>query len=350
MSDLDRKYGFAVIGCGVISDTHIQAIQQLENAHLVAVCDVDAEAARAKAEQYDCEYHTDIANVLACDDVDVVNIVVPSGLHAKLGIQAAEAGKHVICTKPIDITLQSIDSLIAACRDNGVKLAATHQLRSYPIFNRIKSAVDGGRFGKLLYGSCFVPWWRERAYYGPGRWQGTKAMDGGGALMNQSIHFIDLLIWIMGRVSTVFGHAEHLYHDIETEDCGTAVLKFANGAHGIIQGTTCTYRGLPARLEIHGTKGNAYTVGDETMQLWQVEGDEDEVDADLQGHVGGASDPKSGMMGYAVAAHVEQIGDLLASIEEGREPRLNGPEARRAVEVILAIYESSETGNVVRLG
>ncbi len=325
MSEEKSRYGFGVIGCGAVSDTHIQAIKQIEKAALVAVCDVREEAARAKADQYGCAYYTDVAELLARDDIDIVNIVVPSGLHAKIGIQAAEAGKHVITTKPIDITLENIDRLIEACRSNGVKLATTHQLRSYPLYKRIKAAVSEGRLGDLLYGSCFIPWFRSRDYYGGGRWQGTKAMDGGGAF------------------------ADHLYHDIEVEDIGTGVLKFANGAHGIIQGTTCTYVGLPARLELHGTKGNIYATGDDTIQLWQIEGEEEIYGPGFTEAKGGASTPDAGNVGPAVTAHVEQISDVIAAIEEDREPTINGPEARRAVQVILALYESSETGQVIHL-
>ena len=192
-----NEYGFAVVGCGVISDTHCSAITRLPQARLVAVMDKVEEAARAKAEQWQCEWCTDLGQLLARDDVHVVNVVVPSGLHARIGIQAADAGKHVICTKPIDITLEAIDELIMACRRKGVRLAATHQFRSYPVYKRIKDALGAGRFGKPLYASVFVPWYRSPEYYA-GSWHGTKALDGGGALMNQSIHYVDLLLWLFG--------------------------------------------------------------------------------------------------------------------------------------------------------
>lgn len=340
-----RTYGFGVVGCGVISDTHLDAIGALPNGKVVAVCDKVEQAAAAKAEKYGCEYYTDVAQMLEDDRIDVCNIVVPSGLHARLGIQCAEAGKHVICTKPIDITLERIDALINACDHNGVKCAATHQLRGYSVYKRVKSAAESGKLGKLLYGNAIVPWFRSDEYYSDG-WHGTKALDGGGALMNQSIHFIDLLIWIMGKVSMLGGFADALAHDtIEVEDCGIAALKFESGALGMIQGTTCTYKGHPGVLEIHGTKGNCVVVGDQ-IKLWEVEGDEIEYNP-TAGDVGGSSDPKKGMLGEAVQAHTEQIGDVLAAIDEGREPTLSGREARRAVEVIINTYESSETGRMV---
>jgi UDP-N-acetyl-2-amino-2-deoxyglucuronate dehydrogenase len=331
----------------VISDTHLDAIRSLPNARIIAVCDTREDTARAKAEKYGCDYYTDLADMLKRDDLHVVNVVVPSGLHAKLGTQCVEAGKHVICTKPIDITLERIDGLIEAAARNHVLVGATHQSRSYPVYKRLKQAVDDGRLGKLLYGSAIVPWFRSEEYYSDG-WHGTRALDGGGALINQSIHYIDLLLWVMGNPVKVFGWAENLGHkSIEVEDCANAVIKFESGAQGLIQGTTCTYSGHLQRLEIHGTKGNVVITGDETA-LWEVEGDPVEV-CKQAGRMGGSADPRMGMPPEAVQAHAEQIGDLLAAIEEGRQPRLNGQEARRAVELILAIYKASATDAVVTL-
>ena len=343
----DGIYGFGVVGCGVISDTHLDAIKELPNARIIAVCDTREEAAKAKAEQYGCDYYTDLAEMLKDDSIDVCNIVVPSGLHAQLGIQCADAGKHVICTKPIDITLEKIDALIEACDRNGVKCGATHQLRGYTVYKRLKEAAESGRLGKLLYGNAMVPWYRSDEYYGDG-WHGTKALDGGGALMNQPIHYVDLLIWLMGEVASLGGYADALAHDmIEVEDCATAALKFTSGAQGVIQGTTCTSKGHPAVLSIHGTRGNVVVVGDD-IKFWEVEGEPEEVNLNA-GQAGGAADPKLGMLGEAVQAHTEQIADVLAAAAEDREPVLSGREARRAVEVILRIYESAVTGEMVQL-
>ncbi|MHB8994147.1 MAG: Gfo/Idh/MocA family protein [Armatimonadota bacterium] len=342
-----KKYGFGVLGCGLISDTHLDAIRLLPNAEIIAVCDTRKESAQAKAEKYGCDYYTDLAKMLERDDLHVVNVVVPSGLHARLGIQCCEAGKHVICTKPIDITLERIDSLIAAAERNGVLVGATHQSRGFSVYKRVKQAVDEGRLGKLLYGSAIVPWFRSEEYYSDG-WHGTKALDGGGALINQGIHYIDLLLWMLGTPKKVFGWAENLGHQsLEVEDCANAVIKFENGAQGLIQGTTCTYNGHPHRLELHGTKGNITITGDE-IALWEIEGEETIVCRDA-GQAGGSANPALGMQGEAVQAHVEQIGDLLSAIEEGRQPSLNGQEARRAVEMILAIYRASETNRVIDL-
>lgn len=342
----DTTYGFGLVGCGVIAPTHAEAIRRIENAKLVGVCDLNEDAAKACAADFEAQPYTDLDEMLARHDIHICNILTPSGLHAKLGIQCADAGKHVICTKPIDITLENIDALIEAGERNNVKIAATHQNRGYPIYERIKSYIDEGKLGEMLYGNAFVPWYRSDEYYSD-NWHGTKALDGGGALINQSIHYIDLLIWFMGKVQTIFGFADALAHDIETEDMGSAVLKFEGGRHGIIQGSTCTYNGMPARIEVHGTKGNVLVVGDD-LALWDVEGEERFEDA-LAGRKGGAADPKGGMQENAIVSHVKQIGDVIEAIEEGREPKINGREARRAVEVILSIYRAGETGEPVDL-
>ncbi|MGQ9731043.1 MAG: Gfo/Idh/MocA family protein [Candidatus Zipacnadales bacterium] len=346
MTDGKRIFGFGVIGCGVISDVHLAAIKSLPETRLVAVCDKNEEAAAMKAGENDCEYYVDHLEMLNRADIDIVNIIVPSGLHAKIGIDAANAGKHVIVTKPIDITLEAIDQLLEAGERNHVKIAATHQLRAYPIYQRIREALQSGRLGKPLYANAFVPWFRSDEYYSDG-WHGTKALDGGGALMNQSIHYIDLLLFIMGKAKKVAGFVATLAHDhIEVEDCASAVILFENGAQGVIQGTTCTYKGHPARFEVHGTRGNVLVEADE-LRLWEVEGEPlERNDAPLA--TTASADPRAGLE-RGIQAHAKQIQDVIDAIREDREPKLSGREARRAVELILAIYRSSEKGEVVQL-
>jgi len=346
MSSARQTFGMGVIGCGVISDTHLAAIEMLPEARLVAVCDLNEAAAQAKAQTWGCDYHTSHLEMLRREDIDIVNVVVPSGLHAKIGIDAAQAGKHVLVEKPIDITLGAIDALLAAGEANRVKIGAIYQLRAFPAYRRAKQAAEEGRLGRLLYANAFVPWYRSEEYYSDG-WHGTKALDGGGALMNQSIHYIDLLLFLMGRAVRVAGVTGTLGHErIEVEDCGSAVVLFESGAQGLIQGTTCTYVGHPARVEVHGTRGNVHIEANE-VRLWEVEGepverhDAPEVET-------ASSDPRAGL-DLAVRAHADQIQDLIDAIREDREPKLSGREARRAVELILAVYRSSETGAVVEL-
>jgi UDP-N-acetyl-2-amino-2-deoxyglucuronate dehydrogenase len=334
----DKIYGFGVIGCGVIAPTHCRAIQALPNARLVAVHDLEAGKARALAETFGAEPVADLHALLERDDIDVVNVVTWSGTHAEIGVHAAKAGKHVIVTKPIDVRLSQIDRLIAACREAGVKLGATHQFRSYASYRRLKQAIDQGRLGRLFLGNGFLKWWRSQEYYDSAAWRGTWNLDGGGALMNQAIHYVDLLQWLMGPVTSLRGHIATQNHDIEVEDCATAALHFESGALGTFQGSTCTYRGLPARIEVHGERGNV-VMEDDRILLWDIEGEEREERSGTT-NTGSSAHPGSGLE-TAHDAHVEQIGDMLAAIEEEREPRLNGEEARKAVEIILAIYQSA---------
>jgi predicted dehydrogenase len=335
-----------VIGCGVISDTHLAAIGRLPDARLIAVCDKNGPAARAKAEAQGCDWYTSHHDLLAREDIDVVHLTVPSGLHARLGVEVAEAGKHIVVEKPIDITLESVDALIAAAERNRVKIGAICQLRAFPAYRRVGQAIQEGRLGRLLYAAVTVPWYRSDAYYSDG-WHGTRALDGGGALMNQSIHYIDLLLHFLGRATQVAGFTGTLAHErIEVEDCGSAAVLFDGGAQGLIHGSTCTYQGHPARVEVHGTQGNVYVEANE-LRLWEVEGEPVER-CDGPAATTAASDPRAGL-GEAARAHAVQIQDLLDAVREDREPNFNGREARRAVELILAIYRSSERGEVVSL-
>jgi predicted dehydrogenase len=338
--------GLGLIGCGVISPVHFQAIQRVTGAKLVAVCDVIGERAQAAAEQYGAEAaYTDYRELLARDDVHAVHITTPSSLHHVVSIAASEAGKHSFVTKPIDVTLDAIDQMIAAAAANQVKLAVAHQFRAYASYGALRDAVAEGRLGEVHYANAFVPWWREQSYY-TDRWQGTWEWDGGGALMNQSVHWVDLLLWIMGDVAQVAGFAATRAHEMETEDIGTAALQFASGAHGIIQGTTLTYRGMPTRLEVHGSKGNVIIEGD-VITHWDVEGEEGRGAGPLSGETS-ASDPRAGL-DDAVESHRVQIEAFLNWIAGTGAPLVTGPDARRAVELILAIYESQRTGVKVQL-
>jgi predicted dehydrogenase len=335
--------GFGIIGAGVIAPTHCNAIRRIPGARLVACCDLECPRAERLAAEFDIPHvYTDFHDLLARDDVHVAQILTWSGSHAEQGIAAAQAGKHVIVTKPIDTRLERIDLLIAACRRHGVTLGAIHQFRSYPVYRRLKQAVDEGRLGRLLLGNGFLKWWRSQEYYDSAAWRGTWNLDGGGALMNQAIHYVDLLTWIMGPPERLRGFIATHRHAIEVEDCATAAIRFAGGALGTFQGATCIHRGLPARIEVHGERGNVVVEGDRVV-LWDVEGEPPETGDAGEGSLAGPG----GSREAGVAAHVEQIADVLAAIEERREPAVSGPEARRAVEIILGIYHSAWSGETV---
>lgn len=343
----DRTFGFGIIGAGVIAPTHCKAIQAIPNARLVSVCDLDRAKASALAMRFGIRHLcTDPRELVEREDVHVVNVLTWSGTHAELGMQAARAGKHVICTKPIDVRLEMIDRLIRTCREQGVKLGVTHQFRGYDSYRRVKAAIEEGRLGRLFLGNAFLKWWRSQEYYDSAEWRGTWRLDGGGAMMNQGIHYVDMLQWLMGPVRSLRAFTAVQNHAIEVEDCASVTLEFASGALGAIQCSTSTYKGLPARIEIHGERGNVI-LEDDRILLWDVEGEE-RLEAAPGANTGSSASPGSGLE-TAVEAHVAQIRDLLAAVEEDRDPELSGEEARKAVEIILAAYRSAASSDPLRL-
>jgi UDP-N-acetyl-2-amino-2-deoxyglucuronate dehydrogenase len=347
-----RTYGFAIVGCGVIAPMHAEAIASIPNAELRALVDVVPEQARKRAEEFGGTSYSDLAEALARPDIDVVCVCVPSGLHAEIGVQVARAGKHLLVEKPIDITLEAADRLIAACHENNVKLAVISQHRFGPGMRQLRAALDAGRFGRLLVGDAVIKWYRTQGYYNSGAWRGTWELDGGGALMNQGVHYIDQLQWMMGPVRSIVARTGTLNHDIAVEDVGLGLISFANGALGTIQGSTAVYPGLPERVEISGTDGTAIIEAGK-IKVWEFKDEKGEVGAygaklkadDAGEAATGAADPAA----ISWAGHREQMVDLLAAIEEDRDPAITGEEARKPLEIILAIYESARTGREVTL-
>jgi UDP-N-acetyl-2-amino-2-deoxyglucuronate dehydrogenase len=349
----ERTYGYGIIGCGVIAPFHARAVGELPNAHLVAVADVVAERAQRCAAEFGAEAHDDVGALLARSDVDVVSVCVPSGLHAEIGARAAAAGKHVVIEKPIDITLEAADRLIAACRDHGVTMTVISQNRFRPAVQRMRELIDAGRLGRLVVGDAVIKWYRSQDYYDSGDWRGTWALDGGGCLMNQGVHYVDLLQWMMGPVDRVFGRCVTATHErIEVEDVAMAVLHFASGAVGVLEASTAIYPGLPERLEVTGTGGTVIVEAGalRACELKDEKGETSPYGAKLKTDEpaagnGGAADPTA----ISHAGHRTQIADLLEAIETGRPPAVTGEAARRPLEIILAVYRSAREGREVSL-
>ena len=333
----------ALIGSGNIAAHHINAWKQTANVEVMLVCSNITEQCKNLANKFGVEWSTDLAVALENDHVEIVDIVVPSGFHAEIGIQAAQAGKNVLVEKPIDVTLEKADALIKACQDNDVTLGVVSQYRFMDPLQKIYDYIADGKLGTLIQGDAYIKWFRSKEYYASGEWRGTYALDGGGPFINQGIHFIDLLLSIMGPVKSVYAKTKNLAHpEIEVEDIGMAMVEFQNGCSGVIQASTAMYPGLPARLEIHGTKGTACVEGEELAFL-HVEGEEPIKGGDIV--AAGASDP----LAIDVMPFVRQFTDYVNAIKNKREPLVNGPEARRALELILAIYESSEKNETIHL-
>ncbi len=345
---MDQVYGFALVGCGTIARTHVDAIAAIPRARLVAVCDVIQERAWELAAVTGAEA-ADLDRILEREDVDVVSVLVPSGLHASIGTRAAEAGKHVLVEKPIDVSLEAADHLIATARRAGVKLGVISQHRFDPGVQQLREAVAGGRLGRLVLGDAIVKWYRTQQYYDSGDWRGTWALDGGGCLVNQGIHSVDLLRWIMGPVERVFARCATAAHRIEVEDVALGLLRFASGALGVLETSTAVYPGMAERLEVTGTEGTMVVEAGQ-LTLCELRRGEDvpaygrKLGRGYAGTTAGAASPTIGS-----ESHRAQLADFVAAIDEDRDPLVDGEQGRNALELVLAVYESARSGREVEL-
>ena len=346
-----RKYGFAIVGCGMIARFHAMAIGDLKRGRLVAVSSRSEKNARRVADEFGAEWTTDYRALLKRSDVDIVTICTPSGAHMEYAVRAARAGKHVIVEKPLEIKLDRCDKIIEACRKAGVTVGVIFPSRFHEASRLLKKEIDSGRFGRLTLGDAYVKWWRSQEYYDEGGWKGTRKYDGGGALMNQSIHAVDLLLYFMGPVKRVTAMTKTLAHrNIEVEDTAAATLEFKNGALGTIEGATSAYPGFLKRIEISGDKGSV-VLEEEDIKEWRFE-KETARDTRIRRKFaartksgGGASDPSA----ISYEGHRRQLEDFIQALDKKKRPLVDGVEGRKSVELILAIYQSSRTGKPIAL-
>ena len=347
---MSRKLGFGIVGCGIIAAWHREAISRSEGAELVACCDIDEPKGRKFAkESGNIAFYTDYNELVRDPRVDVVSVCTPSGLHGEVAIAAAENGKHVLCEKPIEITREKIDAMISACRRHEVKLGCIFQRRTHKASIMAREAIQSGLLGKMVLGDVYLKYYRSQAYYDSAGWRGTWELDGGGALMNQGVHGIDLALWIMGDVKSVYAKADHLVRDIEVEDTAVAILEYENGAWGVLEGTTSVNPGESTRISLHGKKGTI-VVEDERIAKWAVAEGEDELAKEQEVRVegeksGAAVDPKA----IGVAGHLFLVNDLVEAIRQDRDPYITGESARKAVDLVLSIYESARTGRKIEV-
>ncbi|MBI2505110.1 MAG: Gfo/Idh/MocA family oxidoreductase [Candidatus Latescibacteria bacterium] len=350
---MSREIGFAVVGLGM-GRHHCKAIQAAPGARLVAVCDLDEERLRPTAQEYGCRAYATVEELLGDDQVEVVNIATPSGTHAAIGSRFAAAGKHLIVEKPADILAGRIEELLAAVSKHGVKAAGIFQSRLDPLNIRIRHCIQQGRLGSLIGAHGHLPWYRAQSYYEGrhGSWKGTWDLDGGGSLMNQGVHTVDLLQWLVGPVAAVMGGFGVFGHRIEAEDQTVALLRFANGALGTLYTTTCCYPGFNQRLTLYGTRGTIIKE-EGSLHSWKMqddpEGREEQELLALYGagrKASGAADP----MAVGFDGHTQIVVDMIGAILEGRQPLITLESARHAVEIINAIYLAGRTGREVRVG
>jgi len=335
---------FAIIGSGGIAAKHAQAIAAIPGAQLVAVWGQMPEQGLAFAREHGAEFVPDIDGLAARTDIDAVTIATPSGTHEMTALPFLRRGKAVLCEKPLEITLEKIDSILTTAKENNAVLAGVLQLRLGLGAQAVKKAVVEGRFGHLALCSAYLKWWRDQSYYDAVDWRGTWKLDGGGALMNQGIHGVDLLQWLADMPSEVFAFSNLLAHErIEVEDTIAVTLKYPNGALGVIEAATSCKPGFAMRIELCGDKGSA-VLEDDRIVRWQFDEErpEDEAirNAKSGGIVGGSSDPRAiGFQGHRVL-----IEDLVTALRDKRPPMIPGTEARNAVRLILAAYESAASG------
>ncbi len=340
--------GFGIIGTGVISSIHARAIASLPDARLVAVTDVDHERANSFAAAHECAAEPDLDHLLARGDVDIVSVCVPSGLHAEVGIRATAAGKHLVVEKPLDVSLEAADRLIAAAGAAGVVMTVISQHRFDSGLIELRRLLDDGQLGRLVLGEASTKWYRSQAYYDSAGWRGTWALDGG-SLMNQGIHYADLLLWCMGPVAEVTAMFSTQTHQVEVEDAALAMLRFASGAVGTVVASTAVFPGLPQRLEISGTRGTVVIEDGEIIRCeLSAEGAEP---GQLRSVTAGRSAPAgaAGSADLEIASHAAQIKDLIDAINEDRVPSVTAADGRAALEVVCAVYESARAGRTVRL-
>ncbi len=338
-----------IIGCGSIAKTHAAALAALPEAVFAACCDVEEGRARALAEQYGAQHvFTDVQELLTSGTVDMVTICTPHPSHAGLVIAAAEAGIHVLCEKPLTIDLSEADRMVEAAERAGIKFGGIFQRRFWPAAQRIHRAIEACEIGRTTLAECQVRIWRPREYFDRDEWRGKWTTEGGGALMNQAVHAIDLFQWYMGPITEIFGRYATLLHGdyIDVEDTVVATVVFANGALGIIEAATTVNPNLGFKVAVHGAKNALLSVWEQpegvagVIDTWTVAGQEEYVDV--------FAESRERVPGFP-EFHRLQIADFVRAVQEDRELAVTGAEARKALEIILAIYHSSRTGLPVRL-
>lgn len=338
-----ERVKFGIIGCGRISANHLDAIKNAPSAELVAVCDIVEEKAKRAAEENGINhYYTDIDQMISEAKPDVCCVLTPSGMHSEHAVCVANHGVNVLCEKPLDITNEKMQAMINACRENGVLLGGIFQRRTFKAVIETKQAINSGVLGRVTLGSAYLKYYRNQEYYDSGDWRGTWELDGGGALMNQGVHGIDLLNYMMGGIKSVYAHCENLAWSIDTEDTAVVTLRFNNGALGVIECATSAYPGLDTIFSVHGSKGSI-SFGDDGFYMFETA---DNLPCpEISGNLGG----KNCAYKYDNRGHILQIEDMSRAVIEGRPPMVTGEDAAASVRIVLAIYESARTGREVFL-
>ena len=349
------KLRFGIIGAGGIARSHANALHQLTDiVDLVAVADVIPAAADSFHERFQVEAYGGegaIEKLLGRADIDAVSLATPSGLHSAQAIMALEAGKHCLSEKPIAITLEQADAMIAAQRKSGKALGSVFQGRYEPATVIVKQAIEAGKLGRIVHANAYLKWFRDQAYYDAGGWRGTWQMDGGGALMNQSVHKVDLVQFLAGPVAALQAYTGTLAHRIETEDAAVAAVRYRNGALGTIEGMTNAVPNAYTRVEIYGTEGSAHIVNERLQHYYT----RSEVPAPKEGEKPVTNIAEQKLAAFETehpawkTGHVAVFRDFIRNVLDGKDAPVTAVEARKAVEIILAVYQSSRERREITL-
>ena len=342
-----KSLRIGIVGCGTISDIHAQAIQKSNHTELISVFSRSEKNASRVGEKYKTTWSVDWNEFISDPKLDAISICTPNGNHLDYGKRAAEAGKHVIVEKPIEVSLKRAQELIDACKKSKVQLAVIYQSRFLAEIAALKKQIDENRLGRLFMGDAYIKWFRSQEYYESGAWRGTFALDGGGVLINQAIHTIDLLQWLMGDVECIFGQVGTFTHErLEGEDNAVATLRYKSGAIGVIEASTSVQPAQSRRIELHGEKGSAVIADDHVKISIEGESSLKEDDKDKGVKSTGASSP---LGGFSIEAHKDQFDAISNAMMHQESPPVTGAESLKSLAIVLSIYESSKTNTVVHL-
>ena len=339
-----KKHKICIIGCGVIGKAHADVIKRLENAILGGFYDTKTDFVKQVEKKYNNKTYLTVDEVINDETIDIINICVPSSLHCDLAVKCANAGKNIIVEKPIDITMEKADKIMNECEKNSVSLCCVLQHRLDKDILKAKQVIESGKLGKLLLGTCNVKWHRDQDYYDKSGWRGTWKYDGGGALINQSIHTIDLLIYLMdSSVKYVWGNCKTLGHkNIETEDIGLAMIEFENGAIGSIEGSTISYPPIGTFLEIQGTKGHIIFREDCIYEMIYDGMEEGDIHSNREDNI-------NRIEPFLYQSHLELFKNFIEHLDNNKPLIIQPKQATEALKVILGIYESSSKKKMIEL-
>lgn len=347
---MEKTIGYAVVGLGV-GNAHVNGALEAKGAKLVAICDLrEDRLAKQAAKCPEVKQYKDYAEMLKDPEIDIVSVCTPSAMHADMAIQALRAGKHVLSEKPMDIVVDKILEIGRVAEECGLKVGGVFQNRRNAVMEPVKKAVEEGRLGEIYTGFFRVNWYRKDSYFlESGGWRGTWAMDGGGSLMNQAVHTVDIMQWLLGDVVSVRSDMRIVNHNIETEDFTTSVVKFKSGAICTFVSTTAAYPGFGTDIQLTGTKGSIHVNGDKLV-AWKIEGENmQEESEEMLAKYGKNDGAIAAADNTIVRGHDFMVQDMIDAVREDRDPFVTPVEAAKAVRIINAIYESARTGKEVLL-